>query len=353
MEETREAVMVEEDNLNREDSQKEALKAARKLFSKLGWMYVIGTVVIYAVQLGAAGLVKVIRPEWLYNADISLLLSVLPMYLIGMPILILLVKGIPESVPARHGMKAGQFVLSVIMCFAIMFLSNLVGNIVTMVIGALKGSMVQNEILNITTSVSMWLTFVFMVICAPCMEEYVFRKLIVDRTIWYGQGVAMVVSGLMFGLFHGNLNQFVYAFSLGVFLAYLYAKTGNLKITIAIHMIINFMGGIVSSGALRLIDMDEYMRVMSGGADFAALYAYVMEHLAGWILYLLYMMFTFGVMIAGGVLMVVCLVKRKFVIDRGQFSIPRGKRFRTVILNVGMIVYCVIWIAMIIFQLFL
>ena len=71
-----------------------------------------------------------------------------------------------------------------------------------------------------------------------------------------------MVSGLMFGLFHGNLNQFVYAFVLGLFLAFLYVKTGNLKITIALHMMINFVGGIVSSWLMRMIDLTEYEELM-------------------------------------------------------------------------------------------
>ena len=58
------------------------------------------------------------------------------------------------------------------------------------------------------TESNMMVTFLYMVICAPILEEYIFRKLIVDRTVKYGQGVAIVLSGLMFGLFHGNLNQF-------------------------------------------------------------------------------------------------------------------------------------------------
>lgn len=327
-------------------------KAAGKHFSKIGWMYVVGTALIFAVQIAVSGIVGAVKPRWLDNADISLLLSVLPMYLIGMPVLILLVKRIPESVPQRRKMKAGQFAVAVIICFAVMYVSNLAGNILTMIIGALKGGVVQNQILDIASSVSLWLSFAFMVVCAPCMEEYVFRKLIVDRTIRYGQGTAMLVSGLMFGLFHGNLNQFVYAFSLGVFLAYLYGKTGNLKITIAIHMIINFMGGIVSSVMLRLIDLDEYLEAVSGGMDYEAISGYVMEHLAGWILYILYILFVFGIMIAGAVILIVCLVKKKFVIDRGEVVIPKGKRFRTVIFNAGMIVYCAIWIAMILYQLF-
>ena len=65
----------------------EPLKVTRKHFSKLGGMFVLGTVIIYAVQLIPAALVQIFRPEWLQDANVSLSLSMLPMYLIGMPAL--------------------------------------------------------------------------------------------------------------------------------------------------------------------------------------------------------------------------------------------------------------------------
>ena len=149
----------------------------------------------------------------------------------------------------------------------------------------------------------MWTVVLYMVICAPIMEEFVFRKLIVDRTVRYGQGAAVIMSGLMFGLFHGNLNQFVYACSLGMFLAFLYVKTGNIKITIALHMMINFVGGVVSSGLLRMIDLDEYARAMAGG-DMVSLMAYAQENLAGIMAYAAFGVFVMAMMIAGAVLLI-------------------------------------------------
>ena len=162
-----------------------------------------------------------------------------------------------------------------------------------------------------------------------------------------------MISGLMFGLFHGNLNQFMYAFVLGMFLAYLYVKTGNLKITIALHMLINFFGGVVGSLLLKLINLDEYYSLVSEGMDMDIMMNYFMEHLAGWIVYMIYILFVLGVTIAGTVLLIVNLVKKKFFLGRGAVTIPKGKRFSTVILNVGMSVYCIIWIATIIAQLFM
>lgn len=333
-------------------SPEEEIKAARKHFSKLGLMFVIGTIVIYAAQIIAVSAVYAWKPEWLWNADITLLLSVLPMYLIGMPVLILLVRQVPAEKIARRPMKAGSFAVSVIMCFAIVYISNIAGNIVTWIIGMLKGSTVQNQIVNVATSINTWTVVIYMVICAPFMEEYVFRKLIVDRTVKYGQGVAVLLSGLMFGLFHGNLNQFVYAFTLGMFLAFLYVKTGKLKITIALHMMINFMGGVVSSKLLEWVDIEEYIRILSGGTDMERIAEYMNEHILGWIAYLFFMLFVFGVMIAGAVLIIVFLVKKKISFERGEVTLPKGKRFRTVILNVGMVLYCVVWVGMIFWQMF-
>lgn len=347
MEETRDFVIIEE------KGQEEGLKAARKHFSKLGWMFIAGTIVIYAVQLVPIILIRMVRPQWLWDANISLLLSMLPMYLVGMPVLILLVRQVPADVLGRHQMKKGKFFVAAIMCFALVYLCNLLGNFITTLIGIVKGSDVENQLSNVISGVNLGLLFLFVVICAPIMEEFVFRKLVVDRTVHYGQGVAVLVSGLMFGLFHGNLNQFAYAFTLGMFLAYLYVKTGNLKITIALHMMINFMGGVVSSWLMQEIDIDEYLNIAMNGMDMTAMMSYMMEHLLGWIIYLVYLLFVFGVMIAGAVLLIVSLVKKRFTFDRGVVVIPKGKRFRTVIFNVGMMAYCIFWIAIIIWQLLL
>ena len=214
----------------------------------------------------------------------------------------------------------------------------------------LKRSVVQNEIFNVTSAVSMWSILLYMVICAPLMEEYVFRKLIVERTVRYGQGVAVLVSGLMFGLFHGNLNQFAYAFTLGVFLAFLYVKTGNLKITIALHMMINFMGGFVSSLLFKMIDIEEYMDLALRGNQ-KAMMEFLMENLLGVVLYMMLGVFVIGVVIAGAVLWIISLVKKKFTFAQGMIVIPRGKKFTTVMLNGGMIFYCIFWIGMILWQL--
>ena len=239
------------------------------------------------------------------------------------------------------------------MCFGLVYASNLIGTAVSTVISILKGSAVQNTILDVVTSISTVFVILYMVICAPFMEEYVFRKLIVERTIKYGQGVAVVVSGLMFGLFHGNLNQFVYAFTLGCFLAFIYVKTGKLKITIAMHMMINFMGSVVSLKLIEMIDIDRYLEILANGMDMDVLMAYMSENATGWILYMLFVLFMIGTILTALVMFIVCFATKRITFDRGAVVIPKGRRFHTVILNAGMLIYCIFWIVMIIVQLFM
>lgn len=323
-------------------------KSIKKNLSSLGLRFLIGTLVIYAVQLGIMAIVGEVKPEWLENTTMCLILTVLPMYLIGMPVLIALVKRMPGETPEKRKMTVGQFVLALIMCFALMYCGNLVGTLITAIVGVLKGSAVDNAVMIYATESNMLVTFIYMVLCAPVLEEYVFRKLIVDRTLKYGQGVAIVLSGLMFGLFHGNLNQFAYAFLLGMFLAFLYVKTGNLKITIGMHMCVNFMGAVVSVLMLKAIHLDEYQEIVMNGGDTQAVMDFMMANLPGWIAYMIYVLFILAVFITGIVLFII--FHKKFVVKPGQ--IPKGMRFRTVICNPGMLAYCVFWIVMILLQMF-
>lgn len=330
----------------------EEIIAAKKHFSKIGWFFMAGVAAIYLVEAALALVVGLFCPEWLENADISLFLGMIPMYLAGFPLVIVLMKKkVPAEKIERRRMTAGQYVLSAIICLGLAYASNIVGVILTAVVGLATGKPVENQLQSVASSVSPWTVLIYMVICAPLMEEFIFRKLIVDRTVRYGQGVAVVISGLMFGLFHGNLNQFVYAVVIGMFLAYLYAKTGNLKITISLHMLFNFIGGFLSTLMIRMIDMEGYMEAAAEG-DFRAVMAHIMNHIGGWVFYGLFGLFVLGMLIAGIVLFIVAAAKRRFTFDRGEVFIPKELRFNIAIANSGMLVFSIFWIVKIVLQLF-
>ncbi len=329
----------------------EELITAKKHFSKMGWFYVAAVAALYLVEVPLVFVVSLLRPEWLGDGNITVLLSMIPMYCVAFPLLIFLMKKMVPAVKLeKHKMTAGQYVLSAVICLGLAYASNIFGNILTFLIGAFKGGLVENQIASLAESLHPAMILIYMVICAPVMEEYIFRKLIVDRTVRYGQGTAVVVSGLMFGLFHGNLNQFVYAAVIGMFLAFLYVKTGDLRITISLHMLFNFVGGFLSSLLLRAIDLEGYLAAAEEG-DFQSIISYMSEHVAGWVLYGIFLLFVIGMLVTGLVLFIVFAAKRRFALEKGEVTLPRGLRANLVLANSGMLVFGLYWIVQIMLQL--
>ncbi len=324
------------------------MNETRKVFSKIGLGYFIGTIVIYAAQMLVAKIVEMVKPELLENMDMNVLLSIAPMYLIGIPVLVALVKRVPATEIQQRKMKWWQFLVALIMCYSLMYLSNWIGLGLTAVIGMLLGTTVGNPIVSLASSTNILTNIIFMVILAPIIEELVFRKLLVDRTVRYGQGVSILLSGLMFGLFHGNLNQFVYAFSIGCFFAYIYMKTGNIKYTIAMHMIINFLGSVASMLLMRMANYEGYMELILAGASETELMEFLMANMIGWALFGCYALMIVALVIAGVVLFIV--FRKKFTIEAMENQIPKGEGFKTVILNLGMGLFIVFWIVMVVYQ---
>ncbi len=323
------------------------LRQPKKTFSRLGWCYIAGTVAVYGLQFILGYLITAYRPEWFQNMSISLIISAVTVYMCGMPLIALLTKGMEKDRIERHKMKWWEFLVAMIICYSLVYISNLCGVMFTTVIGALKGGQVQNNLITYVTGGNMLLNFVLMVIVAPIVEEYVFRKIIVDRTVRYGQGIAIAASGLMFGLFHGNLNQFVYAVGLGAFFAFIYIKTGNLKITIAMHAIINFMGSMVAGGIFKLLKYEELLELDLNNTELVE--QFMIDNLAGWMVLALYAVLLFSVVIAGIVLFIVNF--KKFRLEPGREQIPGGKLFSVLLLNPGMAVFSLLWVVLIVIQL--
>ena len=326
----------------------EVKKSARSQFSRLGLIYVIGAVLIAIVQNLAFAIVNQINPALLSDTNYSLITVMLPVYVIAMPLMLFLTH---KFVPAKHiekkKMTVGQWITVFLISFAGMYLSNIIGIILTQIIGLIKGSAVTNAMVDLSTSTNLWVNVILMVLIAPVFEEFIFRKFLIDRTVKYGEGVAVLFSGLMFGLFHGNLNQFAYAFVLGIIFAYVYVKTGNVVYTIILHMVINFMGSVLGVLILKLSGLDGMLKVAD---DTAALTTYMMSHLPQFMIYMVYCLILITAVIAGIILFIVNAKKIHFA--QGEVTIPKGSRFSTTILNVGMILYFTYWIVMIIMQLF-
>ena len=86
----------------------------------------------------------------------------------------------------------------------------------------------------------LWLAFIFYGIVSPIVEEIVFRGIACN---WLGRNVSKTIgvagSALLFGAFHGNLVQILYASLMGVILAYVYQRYQSLKAPVLVHAAAN------------------------------------------------------------------------------------------------------------------
>ena len=324
-------------------------KTNRKHFSKVGLVMFFGTLIIYGVQLLATVIIQNI-PAIEQNADLYMICTMLPTYAIAYPLIFLMFKIVPadEGVEKKK-MKVSHIFIAFAICYAGTYLSNLVGTFITTIIGIINQKEVENVMVNVTSQISLWCNFLIVVVAAPIMEELLFRKFLIDRMSKYGQGVAVFMSGLLFGLFHGNLNQFMYAFLIGVLFGFIYVKTRNIIYTIIMHMITNFIGGFVSTVMLDMIDYYTLME-LTATSEPEVLFTFLKEHALGLVVFMFYSMVLMAIVVFGIVMFFVN--KRKFTLEAGEVTIEKGQRFKTVILNLGMMLFCIFWIAMIIMQLF-
>jgi membrane protease YdiL (CAAX protease family) len=127
----------------------------------------------------------------------------------------------------------------------------------SVVVLAVAGSQLLNDLINVLdlyklfpsyaelTNETMagqpvWLLILTVGVLAPIAEELVFRGLIFHRMKdWMNPVLAIILSSVIFGLYHGNMIQFIYATLLGMILAVVYHRTGTLWIAILAHISAN------------------------------------------------------------------------------------------------------------------
>lgn len=314
------------------------LKEAKKHFSKLG----VGTFAILGIGTAAQFLlIHVVNSVWPQVMEHSWgmwLITFAPIYLIAVPIGLLLLRKVPAKPLEKHDLKPSRYMVTAIICIFMMYAGNILGTIITALLQLLPGLSAGNPILGYATDNALLPKVLFMVILAPVIEEYIFRKQLIDRMHIYGEKLAVITSALMFGLFHGNMSQFFYAFALGLVFGYVYLKTGKLRYSIGLHMLINLIGSVIGPFFLEKIAVVDTMETL----DFAAL-----EPIMPWLIgFGAYVLVLIGFAVTGLVLL--CINKRRVSFTLAEMELPKGSRFKTAYVNVGMILLAVGCLALIV-----
>ena len=258
--------------------------------------------------------------------------SFITQYLVGVPLFLLMFRKIPVVEQSQSKLGGGNFWALLLISFPVMFFGNLIGSFLS---GLLSGGTAQNVVDTLVSGGNPLILFT-VVILAPLVEEFIFRKQLLDRCSQYGEKTAMVFSALTFALFHMNLFQFFYAFGMGLIFAYVYLRTRRLRYPVLMHMMINFMGSAVPLWVVSNLDLDALANLNPQSLDQETLAAI----LPGLLIYLVYVLVQLVLVIAG---LVIGIVKRKsFTLQPTPEELPQEGRVKTVYANVGFILFAIL-----------
>jgi membrane protease YdiL (CAAX protease family)/cbb3-type cytochrome oxidase subunit 3 len=87
--------------------------------------------------------------------------------------------------------------------------------------------------------------FVYAVFAAAIFEEFMCRGIMLDALKPYGNGFAIIITGFLFGIMHGNFHQFSYAFVVGIVLAYITIQTGTILAATILHALFNSIASVM------------------------------------------------------------------------------------------------------------
>ena len=206
----------------------EKLNIHKKFFSKIGANYLILGIMAIVLQIILVNIISVTNPEYLHDINIVTVISSLCNYILPFPIFYWLMKKLDDVEIEKAGVSVKTFILYTGITITLMWIGNIAGLIITMLLSGAIQNDIANPVQELINSANIWINLVIISIFAPICEEILFRKFLIDRTIKYGAKVSIILSAVLFAFFHGNLNQFFYAFLMGGFFAYVYIKTGKI-----------------------------------------------------------------------------------------------------------------------------
>lgn len=109
----------------------------------------------------------------------------------------------------------------------------------------ISGNTASNAISKVMDN-PLWLNLLLLAVLPALVEEYVFRGLIFLGYKKRNPLKAVLLSAVLFGFMHLNINQFSYAFVLGIVLALLVYATGSIIPGILVHFTINGYSVVIS-----------------------------------------------------------------------------------------------------------
>lgn len=324
------------------DASANTMRDYKKTCYKLG-LYLI---CILALRIGAEGLSALVSPLLMNITDVdllyaaSLLYSALFMQILPSVLAVLMLKYSFKNIaggfhPPKNSKKAFAN-------FPAIYGAGMTINLITAgVMFLITGGGDINDTVNSLgiappTITSSLILFVLLVVVAPLFEEFIFRGAVMNLLKPYGGGVAIFVSAFCFGIYHGNFQQFFYAFALGILLGYVSYATNSMFCNTMLHAMFNSVSGIlmilVSTDAVRTVSLDPLAELTDS------------QHL----IITLYAIFMIAILITALIGFIAMIVKlkniKKYRIPKVWGEVSNGKKMAILIFTLPVILSIILMI---------
>jgi membrane protease YdiL (CAAX protease family) len=284
---------------------------AKTVFERFGWALVALFGVWYASLFLISFVIGVMEvkgiPAMTFYARYMLFFNELTLAF-GVVAAMLVMRSMPRCETVHETIGFKRFLQYIAIATALGMTGNLIGQVFLAFWNGATGNEAGGEVSELLLGSDGLSVFLMLCVVAPFLEEFLFRKVLIDHTRKYGELVCILTSGVLYGLFHGNFTQFFYAFGLGALLAHVYFKSGKFFVAFMFHVSFNIFFGVLPT------------IVLSKGSILALV---------------LYEFVYLSIVITGIVLLIIEL--QRFKPKKGEISLPKKTMATAVMMNPGMI----------------
>ena len=311
----------------------------KKTAQMIGYAMLLYLAVTFAVEFLLVLIVEVIAMVYMLmtggamesamaiamNGWFLMITSVISSYIAAPLSAWLLVRKLPNATFDKSKLTSGGVLMSGCVSLGTLYLFGYLSEGILWIVSKVTNTTVEqlNAVNQMSEQFSVLQYVLLVCVAAPIFEELFFRGLIIKKMLVHGKVAAIVLSAAVFGLVHGTLSQIPYALALGFVLGYIYIKHGNIYLNIGLHMVMNFMGGV-----LYLIIGDlPYADYIHLGISIA--------------------------FILGAIVIVVLKWKdiKNYIFEDTTQDMPVGQQIKAVLLNPGFILFAVACLLLMLFTL--
>ena len=260
-----------------------------------------------------------------YNYVLKLL-SFIFQYVINIPILIIINHFIykkdkikrPYKLFYKPQMPAKWIIKWIFITIGMTYMVNYLSNVVFSLFQMLTG--IELYAIDLTAdnaAIDQITNIVTITFLAPFFEEIFFRGVLFKNVEKHNIVAMIMISGVIFGLWHMNYSQTLYTATLGICSCFLVAKTKSIFPSIIAHFVLNLLGCIQS---LFVGDIDQEKLILGD-------IKYFMDNIVSISIITITGVIALGLAITGLILFILEMIKHKesFKFEQNEAQLSSGK----------------------------